>query len=243
RVMIEAVSQVPEGVQLFVISRSEPGGPYASLLAADSIELFDGDALRLTLDETRAIAQQRGATADAPALHARSHGWAPGLTLLLARTRAREPAGRDDDESLQHVFGYFAQRVFDDAPPEHQRALMQLAVLPHASAAMAEQLTGLPDAGRLLEQHYKRHLFTDRRRLGGDALPVFQFHALFRSFLLHQARARFDAAQWRELLLRAARLLHDAQQPEAALALYAEASDWAAYTGIVLACAESLLDQ
>ena len=245
RVMAEAVAQVPEGVQLFVISRSEPGGPYAPLLAADAIELFDGDALRLTLDETRAIAQQRGAAVDAQALHARSHGWAAGLTLLLARTRTREPALRDDAESLHHVFGYFAQRVFDDAPPQQRRALMQLAVLPHASAVMAEQLTAWPDAGRLLEQHYKRHLFTDRRRLahGAGDVVVFQFHALFRSFLLHQARQHFDAAQWRELLRHGARLLHDAQQAEAALALYAEAADWGAYAGIVVALAESLLDQ
>ena len=253
RIVAEAIAQLPGRAHLIVISRAEPDGAYAPLLASEAIALVDGDALRLTLEETQAIARKRGvdAAGDAQALHARSHGWAAGLTLLLTRTRRPGAEPDDDGESLQHVFGYFAQRVFDDAPAAQQRALMQLAVLPHIALDIAERLTGLSDVGRLLESHHKRRLFIDRRRVsvpaasgdGTAVATVYQFHALFRSFLLHQARARFDGGAWRELLGRAARLLAESGQWDSALAAFSEADDWPAFVQTLLAQAESLLEQ
>ena len=238
RVMAEGMQQVPEGINVVVISRAEPPAEYAPLLASDAIAALDGEQLRLTLAETQAIARKRGVEGDAAVqmLHERSHGWAAGLTLLLARTRRpAEPQQDDDAESLQHVFGYFAQRVFDGAAPEHRRALMQLAFLPLITVGLAEQLTGTADVGRLLDHFYKRHLFTDRRRVAAPAAAssapaqetvVFQFHALFRSFLQHQARTSFSADEVRDIARRAGRLLDAAGHWEQALGLLAEAGDW-----------------
>lgn len=247
RVMVEGMEQVPEGVSIVVISRVEPPANYAPLLAGDAIAVLDGEQLRLSLQETRAIARKRGVTSNSAieALHERSHGWAAGLTLLLTRTRGHAWQDEEDEsESLQHVFGYFAQRVFDGTAPEHRRALMQLAFLPVITVELAEQLTGLPDAGRLLDHHYKRHLFTDRRRVAVPAaIYVFQFHALFRTFLQHQARASMEAAEIRDVSRRAARLLDAAGHWEQAQALFAEAADWDAYAALVAAHAEGLLEQ
>ncbi len=252
RVMAEAMQQVPEGIAVVVLSRGEPPSAYAPLLAADAIALLDGADLELTLDETKAIALRRGIDdTDAVAgLHARSHGWAAGLTLLLTRTRrAGAAAHRDDDaDSLQHVFGYFAQRVFDGAGAEQRRVLMQLALLPFITPAIAEQLTGSAEAPRLIEHHYRRHLFTDRRRVAADdggapAGHVFQFHALFRTFLLHQARATWSADELRDTTCRAARLLDAAGHWEPALELFADAGDWQAYGRAMAEHVEALLEQ
>jgi LuxR family transcriptional regulator, maltose regulon positive regulatory protein len=246
RVLAEAIAQLPRECALLVISRTEPPPAYAPLLASDAIAVLDAEALRLTLAETEAIAGQRGIddAAAIEALHARSHGWAAGLTLLLARSRGRDDALADDSESLQHVFGYFAQRVFDDLGPEAQRVLMQLAFLPQMAPALAERLTGSADAPRLLEQFYKRHLFTDRRRIaGGPVHHVFQFHALFRTFLRHQAAASFSDNERRQIAQRAGRLLADDGLPEQALECLAEAQDWPSYADTVLAHAEVLIEQ
>jgi LuxR family maltose regulon positive regulatory protein len=247
RVMAEGLEQVPGGVNVIVISRVEPPAGYAPLLASDAVAVLDGEQLRLTLPETQAIARKRGLVdgAAVEALHERSHGWAAGLTLLLTRTR--HPAGQreddDDAESLQHVFGYFAQRVFDGTAPEHRGALMQLAFLPLITVALAEQLTGMSEVGRLLDHHYKRHLFTDRRRVAAPAMVVFQFHALFRTFLQHQARASFGGDGIRDIACRAARLLDAAGHWEEALGLFAEAGAWDAYAKLMGAHAEGLLEQ
>jgi DNA-binding SARP family transcriptional activator len=244
RLLAEGLAALPEGVTVLVASRAEPPAAYGALVAADAIAMVDGDELRLSPDETAAIARQRGVRdgADAARLHERCHGWAAGLTLLLARARRHGADADDDDaESLQHVFGWFAQRVFDDAPAEHRQALMALSFLPLATAETAQALTGLPDAGRLLEHCHRRHLFTDRRRVAGEA--VFQFHALFRSFLRHRARESLGAQACREIAGRAARLLDAAGEWEAALALFEEAGDWDGHARTLLQRAESLLEQ
>jgi DNA-binding SARP family transcriptional activator len=246
RLVTEAMAQVPPGVQVIVISRAEPSPAYASLLAGDAIALVDAAALRLTLDETEAIARRRGVVADAlvEQLHERSQGWAAGLTLLLLRARqAAALAAHDDSESLQHVFGYFAQRVFDDAPDEQRQALMQLSFLPSMTPALAEALTAMPGVVRLLEQFYRRHLFTDRRRTGNADGVAFQFHALFRTFLQHQARATWSDEACRGVAARAAALLEAAGEAQAALPLLAQAGEWAGYGRLVAQRAEDWLGQ
>ncbi|HSB99828.1 MAG TPA: BTAD domain-containing putative transcriptional regulator, partial [Burkholderiaceae bacterium] len=242
RLVVEALAQLPDGVHAVVISRAEPPPPYASLLASGAIGLLDAEALKLTLQETEGIAHRRGIDEGAAiaALHERSHGWAAGLTLLLAR---RSVALDDDAEAMQHVFGYFAQRVFDDTAPAQQQMLMQLSLLPQMSASLAERLTGSADSGRLLETFYRRHLFTDRRHVAsGPARHVFQFHALFRSFLRHQAQARWSRDELREVARRAGQLLADDGLAEQALECFAQ-SDWAAYGRMVAAQAEALIEQ
>lgn len=245
RMVSEAMAQLPAGVTLLVISRSEPSAAYAPQLADGLLSLVDGPSLRMNAEETGYIARQRGVAAEAAiaSLHERSQGWAAGLTLLLARgpQQAEAAASGDDAEALQHVFSYFAQRVFDAATTEQQQALMQLSVLPPFSAALAQQLTGQADVGRQLEAYHRRQLFTDRRRANG--LAVYQFHALFQSFLAHQARQRLGDAGWRDLRGRAGRLLASIGQHEAALPLLAEAADWPGCAEALLAQAERLLEQ
>jgi DNA-binding SARP family transcriptional activator len=134
--------------------------------------------------------------------------------------------------------------VFDDLAPEAQRVLMQLAFLPQMTLGLAERLTGSAEAPRLLEQFYKRHWFTDRRRVaGGAASHVFQFHALFRTFLRHQASASLSEDVCRRIAQRAGHLLADDGLPEQALECLAEAQDWSAHADTVLAHAEALIEQ
>lgn len=246
RIVAEGMAHVPPGFNVIVISRSDPPAAYASLLAGDAIEVLDPTQLRLTLGETRAIARKRGVCDDAAigALFERSNGWAAGLTLLLARSRG-QVIEHDDAESMQHVFGYFAQRVFDAVTPEHRRALMQFASLPHLTAEFAEQLTGQADAGRLLDRFYKRHMFTDRRRVTQATRPVyvFQFHALFRAFLQHRARTEMSDDELRGTARRAAALLDTSGQWETALALHGDADDWSSYGNVLAAHAGDLLEQ
>jgi tetratricopeptide (TPR) repeat protein len=249
-----AMGEVPAGVSVFVLSRTEPGGAYAPVLADNAIELVPGTALSLTLAETRAIARKRGVQAEpaVQALHERSQGWAAGLTLLLVRAQSQGGGQALDAESLQHVFGYFAQRVFDRISPLEQRALIELSVLPAITLDLADRLTGLAGVDRLLDHYSKRHLFTDRRRVGAgspemsgqaQAGDVFQFHDLFRTFLQHRARAVLSEAERLDLVRRAGHLLADAGQWEAALALLADAGDWDSYGSVIAAHAESLLAQ
>ena len=95
----------------------------------------------------------------------------PASPCCSTRTRRpAEPQPDDDAESLQHVFGYFAQRVFDGAAPEHRRALMQLAFLPLITVGARRAADGhgrrRPPARPLL-QAPSVHRPAAHRRAGG----------------------------------------------------------------------------
>ncbi|HKB82340.1 MAG TPA: hypothetical protein VKD04_03925 [Burkholderiales bacterium] len=238
-----AIENAPSGISVVVVSRTVPGEDFALPSTNRLLALIDWEALKLTREESRRIAQCHVSMDDRvlDELHERSGGWAAGLILLAERLRR----GADIEDlaapdSLQEVFGYFAGQLFDRADDETRRMLMQLSYLPSIPASMAEALTGNALGSRLLEQLYRRHLFTDRRR-GGE--PVYQFHALFRAFLQHRALADLEAEHRRSIAKQAAQLLDAAGQIEAAMALYLEAQDWIAAQTLILAQAQTLIAQ
>jgi ATP/maltotriose-dependent transcriptional regulator MalT/DNA-binding SARP family transcriptional activator len=245
KLIVCMLEQVPPGVNVLVISRIEPPAGYATLIASQAISVLDAGELQFTLEETAALAQRRGISDPrlVQQLHARSSGWAAGLTLLLARG-VRDGAVPDpgDTASLQHVFGYFAQRVFDERPAPQQQNLMRLSFLPQMSAGLARDLTESEDAVRLLEQLHRRHMFTEQRRRQGDrAEAVYQFNELFRTFLQHRAEHAWTDEERRSLSARAGRLLEQAGWGEDALALLARGGDWEGYARVVCAHAESAI--
>lgn len=238
-----AVENAPRGSSVVIVSRVVPDGDFTLLIANRTLTLIDWEPLKLTREETRLIAQPHAPMADRllDDLHERCGGWAAGLILLAERLR--RGAGIESlfaPESLHDVFGYFAGQLFDRSDAENRRLLLQLSYLPSIPASMAEALTGSALAPRLLEQLYRRHLFTDRR---GGAQPVYQFHALFRAFLRHRAHEELSPAQQTAIARLAAQYLEQAGELEAAMALHVEAQDWIAAQALVLREAMRLISQ
>jgi len=117
--------------------------------------------------------------------------------------------------------------------------LMLAALLPTVSPSDAEAMSGNPDAPLVLDYVYRRHLFTDRRRIGSE--PVYQFHGLFREFLLAEGRRQLSAEERQAALDRAAGQLVARGDFDAAAALYIEARAWPALVGLTLHAGRSLL--
>ncbi|MFO1322413.1 MAG: hypothetical protein U1F52_22655, partial [Burkholderiales bacterium] len=214
------------------------------LTANRTIALIEWDSLKLTAEEAAALLSAAHLQADAAtveALHDRSGGWAAGLVLLAEQWRRGGRIARTPDtDSLQQVFAYFAGQIFDRAAPEDRLLLLQLSYLPDMSERLATALTGSDAAGRLLEQLYRRHLFTDRRR--GEETS-YQFHALFRVFLQHRAESDLTADQRGVIARRAAGLLEAAGRPELALPLWVASGDFGAAEALVLKHAGPLIGQ
>ena len=238
----EGLRELPVGLNLIVLSRMPPPPEMVRLEADQSITHIDWEALRFTEEEAAAITG--AANLPAPlqqAIHRASEGWAAGIVLMREHLSRAANAHQDAalPEGKDAVFAYFTGEIFARAKPANQRTLMLCAVLPTVSAADAAAITGDPEAPRVLEYLYRRHLFTDRRRT--DAEPVYQFHALFREFLLTEGRARLSAGERREALDRAARQLTSRGDFDAAAALYREAQAWAALTDLALQRGAALL--
>jgi DNA-binding SARP family transcriptional activator len=239
-----AIECLPENGQLIALSRTEPPAPLARMRLNGNLALLEDDALRLTLDETLGIAAQRlgkrPPRARIAALHELTHGWTAGLVLLLEQTDLKLPDTPASFKTPGVLFDYFASEVFNKADADTRNVLLKSVFLPTMTARQAVALSGERRAGRILTQLSRHHFFTIRYDL---TEPVFQYHPLFREFLRSRATRLLDAESLHALRRQAARLLEEAGNAEAALALYEEATDWEGYGHCLSAQASQLLEE
>ena len=219
----EMVAQLPPGGRLIVTSRAEPPAAFARLRANRAITEIDWPELRLTAPETRALVRRLAPACPSrllATLHERAAGWAAGLVLLLqerrglANERRRAPDG---------VVDYFASEILAKADAEVQEILLQTAFLPRVTGAMADALTGRSHAGRVLARLHRQNCFTVQY---AEPNAVYEYHPLFRAFLLRRAHAALTGEQLGDVQRRAAELLERDGQLEQAAALLRDAGDW-----------------
>lgn len=250
--VIEAgVAAVPEGGTLMLLSRDPPPKGWAGLRASQRLAQIGWDQLRLTEVETGRLLRlhrtQGVSREEVAALHARTGGWPAGVVLLLEEARgeaASEARGGELEEwanqTPQVVFDYFAGELFDRLPEAKQDFLLRVALLPGMTASLATALTGRADAGKLLAELADSHYFTDRHV---SQEPLYRFHPLFREFLLHRGEEGQNVEVRARLRHRAASLLEEAGQEEAAVALYQSAGAWGELALLICAEAPSLMAQ
>lgn len=224
--LAKCMEQVPDGVNVVVLSRETAPAAFARLRANRAMGLLGWEDLRLTEDETAAIVELHERVRPRPEpvaqLHARAGGWAAGLTLLLEQPS--EP-GADgvigSTATPQAVFDYFAGEIFARLDSSTRRFLTQTALLPVVHAATAERLTECP-ARRILKELNRRYFFTERL---ARRESVYHYHPLFREFLLARARDNLDPGALRSLQRKAGSILEAAGQVEDAVDLLLRAGD------------------
>src|SRR6185295_3533472 len=110
-----AVAEIPEGSNIAVISRGAPPRRFARHRVGEKLAMIEGDELRTSLEETRAIAALRHDLDEAAIarVHEVSRGWAAGLALTLEREEqirsGRIP--RDRQAGPEELFEFFAMQV------------------------------------------------------------------------------------------------------------------------------------
>jgi len=243
-VIRQAVDRLPLGGHIVALSRHEPPAEFARAQLNETMHVIHDDALRFTLEETRGIARQRGSSRrhlpSAERLHAYTHGWAAGLTLMLEQAEASSVSEKKLQLKAPGVlFDYFASEVFDKLDPDTRLVLLRSALLPTMTARLVASLSGERRAGRILNHLSRNHFFTTR--FDADE-PEYQYHPLFREFLLSRIR-RLPTAELADLRLRTANLLESSNAIEAALWLYRDAGAWTAYARCLQRLAPILTSQ
>jgi LuxR family maltose regulon positive regulatory protein len=246
----EGMAELPRGGQFIVLSRALPPPAFARPRARGMLAIIGWDVLRFSLAEWRRAARlgrahRMGSTAIRE-LHRRMSGWIAGLVLAAEsadekeRERGRTALRFESDGPMEVVFDYFAEEVLSSLDGPLQAVLLQTAVLPRMTPAMAVRLTGTDGAGRLLADLSRRNYFIQRQ---AGPQPVYQYHPLFREFLLAQARRRLSQAELQGVNQRAATLLAQGGEVEAAVSLFQDAGDADGLGQLLLERAPSLVDQ
>jgi LuxR family transcriptional regulator, maltose regulon positive regulatory protein len=240
-----ALDVVPAGVTVVVVSRGVPPAQLARLSANGRVHRIGWSDLRFTLEESRALLEKRGLRKPPrkvlELLHAKADGWAAGLVLLIAGAGSAEIEPHAlDGLTAAGLFDYFATEIFDRSEAVVQDVLLKTALLQKVTALAAERLTGTASAGAILEQLSRDHYFTSKH-VQSDTL--YQYHPLFRDFLLARARRTFSRAELSALQTRAATLMEESGQIEEAAKLFIDAVEWDGLARVILEHASVLLSQ
>ena len=240
--LAEGLASLPPGMRLLCLSRHIPPAAFARRRAEGAVSLLEWDALRFTLDETAALARLRYgkrtalAAAELRRLHTRTHGWAAGIMLLLDTPTAASDSRIEQED--QTTFDYLAAEVFQRLEPATRELLPSLAIPSALSASMAAEMTGDLQAGQRLEELVRANCFTTRH-----VSAHYQFHPLFRNFLLNELRNSGSGADRRSLQRITAKLLVSEGRPEEAAQLFINATDWPGLAELIVRNAQGLLAQ
>jgi ATP/maltotriose-dependent transcriptional regulator MalT/DNA-binding SARP family transcriptional activator len=243
--IVDGLAELPAGGRVIVISRGGPPPAFARLRTQQAIEMLESSQLRFTVAEAceliRKLAPGRWSRATIRALYASSDGWAAGLVLLIEQLRSQgQTSWTPARPPADVLFDYFAGEIFKTLDPETRDVLLQTALVPSVTASMAETLTGQPAAGKILNALHQKSYFTNK--LAG-AEPTYQYHPLFRGFLVAQARKHYTTERVAEIRRAAAGLVEDTGQVEVAAALWRAAAGHHGLAGLICRHAPTLLGQ
>lgn len=244
-IICNGLTVAPAGITIFIISRTSPPAAMASLRVARSLSILGWQELRLQPSELREFVSLSGIDGlkddEIHLLYDKTGGWIAGLILMLEKlkTNASERANISGNPPGE-IFEYFAVEIFNRLDGQTQDFLLKTAFLPIVTVQTAGQITNFPKAGHILSTLNRNHFFTDRRR----GLEVFyQYHPLFRDFLLNLATERFNRCEINQIRLKAAAILENEGRVEEAAELFREAEDWSGLIRIIMGHARDLNTQ
>lgn len=222
KLLLVALGEAPRHCRLIVISRIPPPKEFARLQANGELLVFDRNELLLTEDESFAV--QRLAVADGRAgyseaqmrrRHELAQGWAAGLKLLLQVDDLEVIHLRDRlDVGGTALFDYLAAEIFDRQSAAVRDCLLKIAHLPHATIDMADALCGGTGAAHILGRMQADGLLISAS--GAGPTSGYTFHPLLRHFLLQRARKEFSGGKLSAIERRAAALLAEHGEWDAA---------------------------
>lgn len=104
------------------------------------------------------------------------------------------------------ISDYFYAEIFQKIDRDTQVFLLRTSFLSGMDADMARKLTGLDSAEHILSDLNRNHFFADKRP---HTNPVYQYHPLFREFLLSRAKDYFSHDDISQIQQKAGTILED----------------------------------
>jgi LuxR family transcriptional regulator, maltose regulon positive regulatory protein len=237
-----ACEELPRRTSIIALSRSLLPPELARLAAHGMVKQIEWSDLRLTAEEARALGEAKGGIdrARLESAYRLSDGWAVGLMLAIAyeRTGASEAIARL--RTREALFDYLLNEMLSRVSADARKVLTHAALFPQITVQHAERISGVESARQILEDLYRNQYLIDRKV---DTELTFQFHDLFRDFLLEALARDLSGPELAELRKRAATMLESSGQINDAVQLFHQARDWEQVARAIKAHAYALLDQ
>ena len=244
-VIAGGLSIIPENINVIIISRGDPPPRLARVRAGNSMSFIVWDDLRLTLNEYKKIIRARKQPGIGDTLlrqlYRKTDGWAAGLILMIEMAKIR----KIDYQLLEtltpeEIFDYFVSEIYEKTDKEVQDFLLMTAFLPRMTVHMAKELTGNPRSGQILDDLSHSHYFTQKN---ARVETFYDYHPLFREFLMTSARNTFSPEEMNSIRQAAAELAEQSRQIEDAAELLLEAGSWDNFTRLLGRHGQALITQ
>ena len=240
KIICVEIEQISEFVHLFMVSRESPPAAFSRLLLNRKISLIKSSEMQLQDDEAIGIGSfwpsWNNHADQIQTLNEAVNGWTAGFILALEY-------GDVDKHMLsswakQTVFDYFANELLQQLPDATEMFLLKTAFAPNITAEIASSISEQKDAFEILNDLYRRNLFTELRE---DHQSVFSYHPLFREFLIDRAKKTYTTKQIESLINKTAESLEANNQTEDAVDIYRMTQNWKPVARIACEQAPSLL--
>jgi DNA-binding SARP family transcriptional activator len=178
----------PIHVGFYFLSRLAPHKKFARYHLSNKLGVIHWEDLRFTLEETRLLA----ATMDKDAavagelvdqIHHRTDGWAALVRMWLQDCTMGQENQQSCCKSIPKVILFYLEaELFDSLSEEDQRFLLATAIFPLISAETAQSAVDFPNVGEMMSRLCKTQMLIPHQS------SDYQYHQLFREFLIQRAR-------------------------------------------------------
>jgi LuxR family transcriptional regulator, maltose regulon positive regulatory protein len=227
------VWQLPPGVRLIMLSRTEPSLELQSLRVKQMARVISNQDLAFSLDETQAFFKELKkiplSDAQIRKIHQFTEGWVGGLVLLSERLRQLQADHREKFIQKEiptrfkgELFRYFGEEIFASQPDSAKQFLIRSSILDTIEPAFIRDFLGAEIAEKTLPNIVKKNLFVESiydEKKGW----IFRFHQLFRDFLHTGFMTEITPELRQSLLLKAGSLCGERGEHESSIKYYLEA--------------------
>jgi LuxR family transcriptional regulator, maltose regulon positive regulatory protein len=180
---------LPDQIRLIIGSRSIYGIPSASLYINEELAVINADDLRFRIDEVKDLALRRFqihlTDQQAEEITSQSEGWV--MSILLGMRDWNSAAGLPKVAGArEQVYQYLAREIYNQLPTATRSFLLQTSVCDQFNIPFANHILGIDHARKTVKDLEDSNLFIFPVRDGGGT--AYQYHQLFRDFLLAQFR-------------------------------------------------------
>jgi LuxR family transcriptional regulator, maltose regulon positive regulatory protein len=193
------IERLPPHVTMIITTRHDPPLALAQLRARRELVELRLEELRFTPEETVTLLNQHFGLAldsgELKLLMARTEGWAAGMTLITASLQRIQSATdrtaffEQIANSNRYLFDYLAEAVLGREDETTRDFLIATSILDVLTPALCGAVTGVTNAGQMLDQLYRRNLFlVGLAGWGSVEQTSYRYHDLFRTFLHDRAQ-------------------------------------------------------
>lgn len=242
-----AISEIPDGLNILVSSRSAPPVYAASLIVKKQLALVDWSELKFFKNELNDILSlfandNKIATKSLlEDIYKQTGGWITGIILLLESNYSHDSKTKIIDAGdIKLVFEYFTEELKGYIDEDALDLLSMTALMPVITVENAIKLSSNNQASDILDELSKQHLFIHRV---GILKTSYEFNPLFREYLLQQLNIRHNKDKINSLKAIAGYLLLKSTHIDEAARVFIESDSFNKLESLIQENAKKYIEQ